>query len=664
MKLKNKLILFTILVSLVSVAAISGVNYIISIQGLEDEVNQNVQLRTDSIANEIDKWIGNKKTLFSELLNGMLVTNNFEYDYAADFIQAANNRNPGNTYFIPFEDGTFIEGGRWLPPYDATQTDYYIDAMAAEGIHITEPYLDGNTGGMVISIVESFETADGRVGVMGSDVPIDYLVDLTSSATLVENSYAFLISNEGNIVSHQNTDYLPTEEGATNIKDILNGEILNIPNSHDLDIRARKMVDYDGQSRVFYVQDIPESGWKVGVAVSEAYALGTVNTTINSTIIAIIIVLILSTLVSLYIANSITKPIVHSVVVAEKISDLDLTHAFEGKDLERKDEIGQMYRSYNNIIGKLKIFMEGMEESINTNNHIVEETRENINYLVNQAEDTSASTEELSAGMEETAASILSLEESSSNVNVAISDFAEKMEKGAATSNEISNKADELSIQFNDAKDHTLDIYESTKMEIEQAIIQAKEVEKINILSNAILDISEQTNLLSLNAAIEAARAGEAGKGFAVVAEEIRKLAENSNSTVGEIQMVTQGITKVVDQLVSNTNHLVEFLENRVIKDYDMMVDAVGQYKDDGSSINDIISDLSATSEELSATINQMSESMSDISVTVEESTTATTNIAEKNMNIVETINNINSIMDKNSEAAHKLQALVSQVKL
>ncbi|NLY46480.1 MAG: methyl-accepting chemotaxis protein [Tissierella sp.] len=664
MKLKNKLILFTLLVSIISISVISGINYIISIRGLEDEVNQNVQLRTDSIASEIDKWIGTKKNLFSELLYGMLETNNFEYEYAADFLQAANNRNPGNTYFMPFEDGTFIEGGRWLPPYDATQTDYYNEAMAADGIHITEPYLDGNTGNMVLSIVESFETADGRVGVMGSDVPIDYIIDLTSSATIAENSYAFLISNEGNIVSHQNPDYLPTEEGATNVKDILNGELLNITSSYDIGFEDRKITDYDGESRFFYTQDIPESNWKIGVAVSEEYALGTVNAATSFTAIATAIVLALSALISLFISNSITKPIIESVAVAEKIGDLDLTHQFEVNELERKDEIGQMYRSYKDINDKLKVFMEGMEQSIITNNQIVEETKENINYLVNQAEDTSASTEELSAGMEETAASILSLEESSSNVNVAISDFAEKMEKGASTSNEISTKADELSKQFNDAKDHTLDIYSNTKAEIEQAIISAKEVEKINVLSNAILNITEQTNLLSLNAAIEAARAGEAGKGFAVVAEEIRKLAENSNSTVGEIQVVTQGITKVVEQLVSNTTHLVDFLENRVIKDYDMMVDAVGQYKDDGSSINDIISDLSATSEELSATINQMSASMSDISVTVEESTNATTNIAEKNMNIVETINNINRIMDRNSEAAHKLQALVSQVKL
>ena len=106
-----------------------------------------------------------------------------------------------------------------------------------------------------------------------------------------------------------------------------------------------------------------------------------------------------------------------------------------------------------------------------------------------------------------------------------------------------------------------MNLYANTKEEIEEAIQSSKEVEKINILSNSILEISEQTGLLSLNAAIEAARAGESGRGFAVVAEEIGKLAENSNETVEEIQTVTENITKAVSKLIKNTTKLIDFLK-------------------------------------------------------------------------------------------------------
>lgn len=286
-----------------------------------------------------------------------------------------------------------------------------------------------------------------------------------------------------------------------------------------------------------------------------------------------------------------------------------------------------------------------------------------MDYLLNQAEDTSATTEELSAGMQQTSSSAIAVNESTSEINRAVSDFAEKIEEGAFASREISEKADALSRQFIESKDNTMDMYHKTREEIEDAIKSSHEVEKINILSNAILEISDQTSLLALNAAIEAARAGESGRGFAVVADEIRKLAENSNQTVGEIQSVTYGITQAVNRLVDNTSNLIDFLEEKVIKDYEMMVDAVNQYKEDGSALNNIIADLSATSQELSATINQITNSMDEITTTVEDSTIATTNIAEKNMNIVESINKINNIVKRNEEVSERLKDIVSKVR-
>ena len=104
-------------------------------------------------------------------------------------------------------------------------------------------------------------------------------------------------------------------------------------------------------------------------------------------------------------------------------------------------------------------------------------------------------------------------------------------------------------------------------------------------------------------------------------------------------------------------------LMDRQLRDYEMMVEAVNQYKGDGSVLNDIISDLSATSEELSATINQITQSMDEISSTVEDSALATNNIAEMNMNMVKSISNINNVISKNEEISVRLQELVSQVK-
>ncbi|MGN9165168.1 methyl-accepting chemotaxis protein [Tissierellaceae bacterium HCP3S3_D8] len=664
MKLKNKIILLTVLVCIISILSISIVNYGISIKKLEEEVDEKIQLEAMGIAKDIDKWMGVQKEALSEVIEGMIVADNFEYDYACNYLKEANKRRDGNFHFIAFGDKVFIEADNFQPSYKPTEQEWYRGAIESEDFYMTQPYIDGKTGGTVVSVTKSFKTLEGREGVIGLDLSIDYLVNLVANSNVGENSYAFLVDDVGNIVTHLNQEFKPKDGKYINIKDVLNGRSDIIMDAQELDIKDRRIQDYDGIDRFFFLGDIDEINWKVGVAVSTDYATGIVKHVIEYTIIAAIVILTISIILSISISNSISKPIVKSVEIAENIGNLNLVDTIDEKELKRKDEIGQMYNSFQNIIEKLKMFMKELDSSIQANHQIYEDTVSKLKFLLNQAEDTSATTEELSAGMEETAATTISLDESANEINNAIEEFTEKMEIGAATSNEISTKADELSGQFIEAKDNTMDIYSNTRDEIEETIKSAKEVEKINVLSNAILEISEQTSLLSLNAAIEAARAGEAGRGFAVVAEEIRKLAENSNSTVGEIQSVTQVITQSVSKLVENTSHLIEFLETKVIGDYEMMVDAVNQYKADGYSLNDIMSGLSATSEELSATINQMSMSMKDIAITVEDSTKATTNIAEKNMNMVEAINNINEIIQRNRQVSERLQEIVSQVRI
>ena len=665
MKLKGKVILFTLLICILSVSSISAINYILSIGQIQEDTNEKIQLEALSVAKDIDKWLAAQKSSLGELINGMVTSDNFDnYEESCDYLLAANERNIGNHYYMSFEDQTYIHPYRFQPTtYDPTQRGWYVGAMATDGFYISEPYVDARTGNMVLSIATSFEALNGKKGVISTDIQIAFLVDLISEAEVGSDSYAFLVDHSGNIVTHRNSDFNPTDEGSTLLNEILSGSLKEILSNDNLDLRERKVMDFDGVERLFFFAETEEANWQVGVAVSENYAFGTINNVILFTIIAFIIIIILSSIASLVMSNSITKPIKESVLIAGKIADLDLSVNIDEDKLARKDEIGDLYNSFNHIGDKLKIFLRNMEESIRTNQEVYNITLEELNKLTGLAEDTSSTTEELSASMEETTASTLSVNESSQEIDRAIQDFTGKVEEGANTSHNITTKAEELRTTFTASRDNTMNVYGSTKDKIQEAIEASKEVSKIDVLSSAILDISDKTSLLSLNAAIEAARAGESGRGFAVVADEIRKLAENSNSTVVEIQSVTQGITRAVNMLVENTSNLIDFLETDVIKDYEMMVSAVNQYKDDGTTLNDIISDLSSTSEELSATITEISNAIKDVTITVEDSTLATTSIAEKNMDIVTAINNINSIMDRNKDASEKLKDIVSQVK-
>ncbi|OLS02635.1 methyl-accepting chemotaxis protein [Tissierella creatinophila] len=663
MKLKNKIVLFTVLLCIVTIVSMSLINYGLSIRALEREVDEKTEIGIIVISKEFDKWLGKEKTNLGELIGGMTVANNFELKYARDYLAAAKERNDGTNYYIYFTDGEFIHQN--VPEdYNPSEKDWYKNAKETEDFYVTEPYIDRDTGGIVVSISKAFKTKEGRAGVIGVDIDLNHINEYIENVNLSNGSYAFLMDGNGNIISHANKDFNPTTEKIKNVKELADGKLVKIMNLKERKIKDRIFKDYDGVEKLLFFNDMRETNWRVGTAVSLNDSLGIVNNVLKATIITAVIILIIAGGLSYIIANTIAKPITRASLIAGNIGKLDLTDKIDEESLARKDEIGVLARAFKNVIDKLSIFINELQDSIDTNEDSFIKSSEKLKFLLNEAEDTSATTEELSAGMQETAASAMTLDESTREVNNAVSDFTHKMEEGSITSGKISEKADDLSAKLIEAQDHTFEVYSSTKEEIEAAVESAKEVNKIDILSNTILAISEQTSLLSLNAAIEAARAGEAGRGFAVVADEIRKLAENSNSTVGEIQSVTKGVTSVVNKLVTSVNGLVNFLEENVIRDYEMIVDVTEEYKEDGIRLNNIISDLSATAEELEATLSETFNTINDISVTVEESTTATTSIAEKNLNIVETVANINEIMDTNRKISQKLQNIISEVKL
>ena len=666
MSLRKRLILFTSSIAIFSVLLISLINYSLTTRKLERTVEQVSQLNASDVAMDTEMWLTNQSNALGEILNAIVYNNNHDGNYLHGLLNKANEQHPGNSYYIAYDNKDVFFGIDYKPPadFDSRQRPWYLGAKETEDYSITEPYIDVISGDMVITISKKFTSQAGIGGVMGSDVAINYLIGLAENADLGKGNYSFIIDDRGNVLTHLSDEYKPAADGSFHkIGEVLDGKLLALMEKDNVSLRGRRIKDFDGEDRLFFFNDIGDTSWKVVVAVTAKSTTGVVDKSIIYTIIAALGVLILSSLMALYVARIITRPIEDAVQSAEDISNLDLSMKIEEGKLNRKDEMGVMYRAFDNTASKLRDFMGDMDSSIHINNEIQVETSEKVNYLLGLAEDTSATTEELSAGMEETSASTISIHESTQEIERAIVDFAEKVGDAAITSGDISSKAEKLSDQFRGAKDRSLDINKRTRREIDLAIEASKEVEKINILSNAILDISEQTSLLSLNAAIEAARAGESGRGFAVVADEIRKLADHSNSTVGQIQGVTLTITRAVEELIQRVSQVMDYLEEDVSQDYQMMVEATDQYNKDGSHLNEIVADLSATSEELAATVNEIANAIREISLTVEESTMATTNIAEKNMNMVEALNEIDHIMERNQEISRKLEEIVSEVK-
>jgi len=205
-----------------------------------------------------------------------------------------------------------------------------------------------------------------------------------------------------------------------------------------------------------------------------------------------------------------------------------------------------------------------------------------------------------------------------------------KAQDGNYIADEISTRAVELGRNFKTSYENGNKVFNSVKQKLQNALDESKAIEQVNVLADTILQITAQTNLLSLNAAIEAARAGEAGKGFAVVAEEIRKLADDSKNAVAEIQKVTEKIIEAVNNLAETSNDLLTYVDKDIRNDYNTMLTTLEQYEGDADRINVIISDLNSTAHELLEVTRNMTKAIDEVTAATNEGASGTTNIAER----------------------------------
>lgn len=373
--------------------------------------------------------------------------------------------------------------------------------------------------------------------------------------------------------------------------------------------------------------------------------------------------LVLGILLSLITILGIIRPIALLKTALDNLVEKggDLTHKIE---IATKDEIGELANSTNKFLGNLREIITGVMAEAKNVEESVESVNKNIISLNNDIEEVSSTTEELSAGMEETAASAEEMNATSSEIELAIKSIANKAEDGSLAAGEIKKRANELMNTAISSQNNANEVYTNTHNKLKQAIEESKAVDKINELSTAILSISEQTNLLALNAAIEAARAGEAGKGFAVVADEIRKLADESKKTAGQIQDITKIVIGSVDNLSIGAQEVLSFIDVQVIKDYEMIVKTGKQYSSDAEMINSLVGDFSTTSEEVLASISNMVHALGEITNATGEGANGTSVIAAKSTQVVDKASEVIKEVKISKSSANKLIGYVNKFKV
>jgi len=384
------------------------------------------------------------------------------------------------------------------------------------------------------------------------------------------------------------------------------------------------------------------------------------NSNSRMLVITVAVMLILAFFISKVISDNITKGLLKTVSALDQVAKGDLSVPVDGKLLQRKDEVGMLLRALdsmqnamNQLVGRVKSEAAELEG-------IVQRVNDDANILTEEIESVSATTEELAAGMEETAASSEEMAATSQDMERAVHSIAQKSEEGAKKANEITRRAKDTQVRVESAQSNAMKVFEETKGALEKAIENSRVVEQINVLSQAIMQITTQTNLLALNASIEAARAGEAGKGFAVVAEEISKLADASKNTVIEIQGITGKVSEAVYNLSLHSNELLKFMSNDVNQDYQTLIEVAEKYNDDASYVDNMVTDFSATAQELLASISEVITGIDAVAIAAQEGAQGTSDIANRNSSVNMHAAEILSQVVKSKDIAEQLGRAVA----
>ena len=376
--------------------------------------------------------------------------------------------------------------------------------------------------------------------------------------------------------------------------------------------------------------------------------------------IAVVMEVILISVLTL-ITISIVKPLKKSLAHIDEIAQGDFSKEFEQDLLKRKDDFGQLADSLEKMRSEMKELIGEVKSEALGITGMVQEIDTSIRALDDQIENVSATTEELAAGMEETAASSEEINAMSHEIESAAKSIAERSQDGANEADEIRERAVKIKKDTDENDRRTRSIHEEINESLTKALEDIKVVDQINVLAKSIMDITGQTNLLALNASIEAARAREAGKGFAVVADEIRVLAEQSKAAVAHIQEVTGNVTAAVENLANDAERLLEFVGNDVVESLGGFAEMANSYNSDAANVDSLVTDFSASSEQLLASINGVMDAISDVSKTATEGATGTTDIAEKVGNVVQEAEAIKQKAETTYHSAEKLQKNVER---
>ncbi|MCI5727336.1 MAG: methyl-accepting chemotaxis protein [Clostridium sp.] len=534
------------------------------------------------------------------------------------------------------------------------------DAMTSRnGLYDAGIIVSPASGKLVLSMYCPVFDEDGKtiVGYVGGGPFVEGLEKILHRIERKEDTARY------SMINVQNNMYILSEDKnliATEINDNMLLKVMEQIKSGN----ETGEVEYEGEKgkNIAYYQYIDEHGWAVVFYDSEENIYGTANNNMSLLgIICIIFVLIIGILSFIMIYFSI-KPLHY---VEEAIMNLSKLKIRKNEKLTpwigAKSEIGMIATAMDSLYGTMGDIVNTLSICSNSLKDTAIDMQNSSDVLISCISDNSKATTTFAERAEEIDCTVGKVENEITQIAKVVSGVEDRIKQGNIHSNQLQKKVEKMQKMVNNTlKNTSVQIAENQKA-IEGAISKLQSLMRIDEMASQILDITSQTNLLSLNASIEAARAGEAGKGFAVVAEEIGNLANSSSQTATQIQDICNETKDNISQVQSCFDQVIMFLQNDIQMQFTEFADATKDYYNSIQNMQMIISDIAEASETFADTVKSIQEQIGEVSNVPDSQSITSQEVLEKAKQTEKTAETMTGIVSKNKENAKEISEIVNR---
>lgn len=540
------------------------------------------------------------------------------------------------------------------------------DAMlAADGVYNVGFIFSPASGQQIVSMYRACLNESGDpIGLVGGAIYISGLkeeLDRLPVAGLDNASYYLINAQTGEYIFHASEDMCGSAVEDEHITDII------AKVQQDSGAAGIGYVEYDdeGISSIAAYHYMADRNWLFLLTDTTEEIFASVEVARKQLLILCIVALVFLISISYVIISLFMKPLKPITATLHRIASCDITESGdERKYVGRKDELGEISKASFSVIKSLNGIMNTLRSCSSKLHNKAIALKKVSASLVDCVNDNISTTEQLSASLEGVDSAIERINDEISSINDLIGDVIANLRNSSESSDSMLSGATLMKESANTSYNNTKKRLEGTKVSVKNALSSLNSLSQINGMAEEILEIANQTNLLSINASIEAARSGEMGRGFAVVAEEIGKLAETSMTTASRIRELCESSNDSIAEVSDCVGGIMKYIEGDIMQSFGDFAEKSNDYSTAVEVIKQDIEQLNILTGDLKVSVDEIFENTMDVKKISAENNSAINEIVMKNENTASIATQIRNESDENIQMAGALGEIVNEFTL